>query len=782
MKFLSPIDVDGYISLITQNPGVTPIKFLIQDANGRIAFRTGQELKVDIGADYTSVLKHQVKAGVAINKGQAVYVTSADGTNMIVGLASNATEATSSKTMGLLNATVSANGFADVITEGLLSGLDTSTATVGNPVWLGTNGNLIYGLAAKPYAPAHLVFIGIVTRVNANNGEIFVKVQNGFELDELHDVDLKTTTPINGHLLGFNGTLWVNKTIAGWLGYTPQDAATAITTSNIGSQSVNYANSAAVATNADYANAAGYAENAGTLDNIDSSRIVYGDGDRKSTSQGSMNSYNQYSGFFFENNPTGSPFGDWTNWINIMGNSWDNNYGFQLAHAFHSDQFSVRRVTNGTFYNWRALLDNSNYSGYSNFSGAVYGTIYYDANNTSYYVDPASTSNLNALTLAGTFSAPGYNKTNWDTAYGWGNHALAGYVPQSRTITINGTTQDLSANRSFTVTAVEVDTLQSVTNRGSVTTNSITARNTFRLNKSDGNWGGDLAYDSSINQLYLWNNVSSGYFSIYTNGNERLNISSGGAVTANVDMRAPIFYDSNNTGYYLDPASNGTRAAVLNGNVWITPKSESYGEGVTFDMPSRGTWGGLRWYRNGPAGNFSGNWAFGYFGNESNDDIGFHNGTNGWRLDQSFNMTANGSVRSPIFYDSNDTSYFFDGSSTGDSIRVAGDIAAYYSDERLKDKKGNIENALEKVLSLNGFYYEPNAKAQSLGYKKKLEVGVSAQEVEAILPEIIKDAPIGQGYKTLNYGRLTPLLIEAVKEQQKQIEELKELVNQLINK
>ena len=179
-----------------------------------------------ITTPYVSKLQHQVKAGVAINKGQAVYVTSADGTNMIVGLASNASEATSSKTMGLLDATVSTNGFANVVTEGLLDGLDTSTAgAAGDPVWLGTGGNLIYGLANKPYAPAHLVFIGIVTRKNSNNGEIFVKVQNGFELNEIHDVDLKTNLPVNGELLGFNGTLWVNKTIAGWLGYTPVNAS-----------------------------------------------------------------------------------------------------------------------------------------------------------------------------------------------------------------------------------------------------------------------------------------------------------------------------------------------------------------------------------------------------------------------------------------------------------------------------------------------------------------------------------------------------------------------------
>ena len=145
-------------------------------------------------ADWTAVLKHRVKAGEAVTKGQAVYVSSADGTNMIVSKASNATEGTSSKTMGLLESTVSTNGIANVITEGLLAGLNTASANAGDPVWLGTGGNLIYGLLNKPVAPAHLVFIGVVTRSNANNGEIFVKVQNGFELDELHDLSVKNAS------------------------------------------------------------------------------------------------------------------------------------------------------------------------------------------------------------------------------------------------------------------------------------------------------------------------------------------------------------------------------------------------------------------------------------------------------------------------------------------------------------------------------------------------------------------------------------------------------------
>lgn len=226
-KIYTDLDIKGNTTIGSiANATTDTDKFLVSD-NGLVKYRTGAEMLSDLGVapGVASNVQHQVKAEVAINKGQAVYVTSADGTNMIVGLASNTSEATSSKTMGLLDSTVAINGFANVITEGLLAGLNTIGATAGDPVWLGTDGNLIYGLINKPSAPAHLVFIGIVTRVNASNGEIFVKVQNGFELNEIHDVDLKTTTPVNGDILGFNGTLWVNKTIAAWLGYTPANAS-----------------------------------------------------------------------------------------------------------------------------------------------------------------------------------------------------------------------------------------------------------------------------------------------------------------------------------------------------------------------------------------------------------------------------------------------------------------------------------------------------------------------------------------------------------------------------
>lgn len=170
---------------------------------------------IDNIANYTSQVKHNVKAAAAINKGQAVYVSSADGSNIIVSKASNSSEVTSSKTMGLLEQDLSTNATGFVVTEGLVSGLNTSGANAGDPVWLGTDGNLLYGVNNKPAAPAHMVFIGIVTRVQQNNGQIFVKVQNGFELQELHNVSI--SNPTTGQTLKYNSAtgLWENGSIDG---------------------------------------------------------------------------------------------------------------------------------------------------------------------------------------------------------------------------------------------------------------------------------------------------------------------------------------------------------------------------------------------------------------------------------------------------------------------------------------------------------------------------------------------------------------------------------------
>jgi len=125
-------------------------------------------------------------------------------------------------------------------------------------------------------------------------------------------------------------------------------------------------------------------------------------------------------------------------------------------------------------------------------------------------------------------------------------------------------------------------------------------------------------------------------------------------------------------------------------------------------------------------------------------------------------------------------------SGTAGEIRATNQITSYYSDERLKEDIVEIQSALEKIMSLRGVTYKPNSIAEELGYKKQQEVGVIAQDVEKVLPEAVKPAPFdimlfenteisrsGQNYKTVQYEKLVPLLIEAIKELNKEVQQLK---------
>lgn len=169
-------------------------------------------------AGSTTQLKQLIKnaTGSILYKGQAVYISGAAGANVQVSLAQANTEATSSKTLGLLETDIAINGTGYVITEGQLINFNTNAAgNEGDSVWLSptTAGGLVYGLANKPVAPNHMVYLGVVSRKNASNGVILIKVQNGYELDELHNVLI--TTPVNGHVLKYDSvtSLWGNDVI-----------------------------------------------------------------------------------------------------------------------------------------------------------------------------------------------------------------------------------------------------------------------------------------------------------------------------------------------------------------------------------------------------------------------------------------------------------------------------------------------------------------------------------------------------------------------------------------
>ena len=134
------------------------------------------------------------------------------------------------------------------------------------------------------------------------------------------------------------------------------------------------------------------------------------------------------------------------------------------------------------------------------------------------------------------------------------------------------------------------------------------------------------------------------------------------------------------------------------------------------------------------------------------------------------------------------------GISTAGAITAGGDITAYSSDRRLKENFRPITNAVEKVVALNGVMYNWNALANKLaGYDRNINiVGLIAQEVELVLPEAVKPAPFdtdengnsksGEHYKTIQYEKIVPLLVEAIKEQQATIERQQSQIDALMTK
>jgi hypothetical protein len=159
---------------------------------------------------------------VTITKGQPVYAFSGAGDRMSVKLAYNTLDSTSAQTVGLVySASIAAGQKGLIIIQGLLDGLSILPDTTwddGDPVYLGTTAGSI--TKTKPYAPNHLVYLGVVTTAsNGSSGRMYVRVQNGYELDEIHDIDLKTTTPTTGDYIYFNSAgLWVNS--KDWQGNT----------------------------------------------------------------------------------------------------------------------------------------------------------------------------------------------------------------------------------------------------------------------------------------------------------------------------------------------------------------------------------------------------------------------------------------------------------------------------------------------------------------------------------------------------------------------------------
>lgn len=301
---------------------------------------------------------------------------------------------------------------------------------------------------------------------------------------------------------------------------------------------------------------------------------------------------------------------------------------------------------------------------------------------------------------------------NWDTAFGWGDHASAGYAPTSSPtftgdVVINGTTDDLTVSG----------------------TNPQIKWNTTTAGDTD----------------YWWHLGSTGIFYCLADR------------TGDGAWEAPYPIQ-------MDAASNYIQ---FYGSALIQPVTGNYGS-FQIDAGATGSYEG---YSIGGRAVFMHN---------NSTTTGLYNDVNNHWLIRAVHNDA-----SYMYHAGTARGYTYSsGYRVTGNLLATSDVYAYYSDERLKDVVGRIEKPLESIGAIDTFYYTHNDKARELGYEgSERQVGVSAQSVQAVLPEVIGRAPIdddgeggsvtGEDYITVQYHRIVPLLIEGIKELTSELESVK---------
>jgi hypothetical protein len=265
-----------------------------------------------------------------------------------------------------------------------------------------------------------------------------------------------------------------------------------------------------------------------------------------------------------------------------------------------------------------------------------------------------------------------------------------------------------------------------------------------------------------------------------------------------ISSRAPIFYDLDNTGFYLNPATNGNvnriNSSYFGFTVGDAAATYTYNDTTTrgkvyvssqypvmtinVSSNSNANHGGtLQFVASGYDSNAQ--WVIGSGGTCQFLDFGFgqpsnknpHVGISGYQGQTMMRMIKSGKVGiggNWGTYGSGDPSYDLDVLGT---IRASADIIAY-SDKRVKENIITIDNALEKVIKLRGVKYTRKDTKD-----KSTKIGVIAQEVLEVLPEVVNQDD--KGMYSVAYGNIVGVLIEAIKEQQNQINDLTKIINKL---
>lgn len=204
----------GYLQIdttppVTETSGVG--KIIWNDTTGTLEFQLkGGNVTLDIGQE--QIIRVKNDEGTALVVGDVVYLSGADGNHALVKKASALNDALSAYTIGIVVEAIANNGQGWVAISGYVRNLDTNHLVEGAPVWLSVTAGQT--TSTRPTPPDHAVFLGLCVRKNLNVGSILLAVQNGYELDELHDVLI--SSPTTGQALVYDGVagLWKNASVS----------------------------------------------------------------------------------------------------------------------------------------------------------------------------------------------------------------------------------------------------------------------------------------------------------------------------------------------------------------------------------------------------------------------------------------------------------------------------------------------------------------------------------------------------------------------------------------
>lgn len=733
------------------------------------------------------------ETGATLTKGTVVYINGGHGNLPTIAKALATSDATSAQTYGVVQSDIGNNNNGFVVVIGSLTDLDTQAYSNGTQLYLSSTTAGAW-TSTKQYAPAHLVYVGIVTRSHPTQGVVEIKIQNGYELDELHNVSAQNPWQDDGLFYNYYTQLWENKPITSALGYTPVPNTRTLTINGV-TYDLTANRTWTISTGVSGSGTTNYLPK-WTGSTALGNSLIYDNGTNVGIGTASPTAKLSVAG-------TTAISGQLT-----LGDTITNGtYTYTLPNATGTLALTsdIPSVTNFVTLNTlQTIIGTKIYSSLQYFDNNVYIKHSISGSSAGYTTLGASASGLNINLASGTSNnSLLFASTSASNTYTFPNATgtialttdLSSYVPTSRTLTINGTTYDLSANRSWTISGSQWTTSGSdiYYNTGNVGINQSSP--TYKLDV-----GGTIRATGLIS-------ANAGIKAQYGRIDGRLFSTSDaefGDMTSTTGCLSMSFDSTGQQGYLTSrnyatatdkPLNyNGSSHIFNGGKVSISALD---GESLKLQLATSTGNNYLRFYSSagtalGYVGSFYSGGAQLMLVDGSGTDLSLNGnanlllrtgGTERMRINSSGNVEIKGSSAQLTFYytTQNVAIQTYD----NDTIRIrtvltnqgrlsveglagVGNRAIYAdgsglltissSDSKLKKNVENIVYGLNSVLALRPVSY--NWIPENLGTQK--EIGFIAQEVKSIIPEII--GKNSDSTLSLDYPKLTAVLVKAIQE------------------